>query len=118
MPIPSLDERLAADAKGARIIKALISFRRKSLSSTAKRSLLIAFSAFVCSDDPEAKSVVSSLADKLGFVAIDSGELARAQLVEAVADFIRFQILSMGPGPFATISVHVIPKASEERTKP
>ena len=43
MPIPSLDERFVADAKGARIIKALISFRRKSLSSTAKRSLLIAF---------------------------------------------------------------------------
>ena len=104
MPIPSLDERLAADAKGARIIKASNIIPSKIIELDRETLAPHRVSAFVCSDDPEAKSVVSSLADKLGFVAIDSGELARAQLVEAVADFIRFQILGMGSGPFATIS--------------
>jgi 8-hydroxy-5-deazaflavin:NADPH oxidoreductase len=52
---------------------------------------------------------VSSLAEELGFVSVDSGELERARLVVAVADFIRFQIIGMARGPFAAISVHVVP---------
>ena len=47
--------------------------------------------------------------EELGFVGVDSGELERAQLVEAVGDFIRFQTLAMGLGPFATISVNILP---------
>ena len=46
-------------------------------------------------------------AEELGFVGIDWGALERAQLVEAVGDFIRFQIIGMGLGPFATISLDV-----------
>lgn len=46
-------------------------------------------------------------AEELGFVGIDCGALERAQLVEAVGDFIRFQIIGMGLGPFATISLDV-----------
>jgi 8-hydroxy-5-deazaflavin:NADPH oxidoreductase len=51
---------------------------------------------------------VKELAEELGFVGVDSGELERAQLVESVGDFIRFQIIGMGVGPFATISINVV----------
>jgi predicted dinucleotide-binding enzyme len=54
---------------------------------------------------------VKGLAEELGFVGVDSGELERARLVEAVADFIRFQIISMGLGYFATISIQVVPES-------
>ena len=64
-------------------------------------------SVFLCSDDAQAKFVVKGLAEELGFVGIDCGGLERAQLVETVGDFIRFQIIEMGLGPFATISVNV-----------
>jgi hypothetical protein len=73
--------------------------------------------SFCVAMTPQAKSVVCSLAEELGFVGVDSGELERAQLVEAVADFIRFQILGMSLGPFATISVHLVPHASEGGTQ-
>lgn len=63
----------------------------------------------VCSDDSEAKLVVKRLCEELGFVGVDSGDLERAQLVEAVADFIRFQIVAIGLGMFATISINVLP---------
>ena len=38
-----------------------------------------------------------------------AGELERAQLVEAVADFIRYQIIAIGQGQFTTISMHLVP---------
>jgi 8-hydroxy-5-deazaflavin:NADPH oxidoreductase len=108
-PIPSLAERLATDIPAARVVKAfntipatVIALGRESL--TPHR-----VSAFLCSDDPQAKAVVSTLAEQIGFVGVDSGELVRAQLVEAVADFIRFQIVAMGLGQFATISVNLVP---------
>ena len=66
-------------------------------------------SVFLCSDDEQAKLVVKGLAEELGFVGIDCGALERAQLVEPVGDFIRFQIIGMSLGPFATISLDVAP---------
>jgi 8-hydroxy-5-deazaflavin:NADPH oxidoreductase len=116
-PIPSLAERLAADAKGARVVKAFNTIPSKIIELERENLAPHRVSVFVCSDDPQAKSTVSSLAEELGFVAIDSGELERAQLVEAVADFIRFQILGMGLGPFATISVRLVPNALEGGTQ-
>jgi len=53
--------------------------------------------------------VVNQLAEELGFIGVDCGGLERAQLVEAVGDFIRFQIIGMGLGPLATISLAVVP---------
>jgi 8-hydroxy-5-deazaflavin:NADPH oxidoreductase len=110
MPFPSLAERLAADTKGARVVKAFNTIPSKIIELEREKLAPHRVSVFLCSDDPQAKAVVSGLAEELGFVGVDSGELKRAQLVEAVADFIRFQILGMGLGPFATISVHLLPK--------
>jgi predicted dinucleotide-binding enzyme len=114
MPIPSLAERLAGDVKGARVVKAFNTIPSKIIELDREELAPHRVSVFLCSDDSEAKSVVSRLAEELGFVAVDSGELERAQLVEAVADFIRFQILGMGLGPFATVSVHLVPDALGE----
>jgi 8-hydroxy-5-deazaflavin:NADPH oxidoreductase len=117
-PIPSLAERLAADAQGARVVKAFNTMPSKIIELDWEKLAPHRVSVFLCSDDRQAKSVVGGLAEELGFVSVDSGELERAQLVEAVADFIRFQILGMGLGPFATISVHLVPNASEGKTQP
>jgi predicted dinucleotide-binding enzyme len=117
-PIPSLAERLAADAQGARVVKAFNTIPSKIIELDREKLAPHRISVFLCSDDPQAKAIVSGLAEELAFVSVDSGELEHAQLVEAVADFIRFQILSMGLGPFATISVHLVPNASEGRTQP
>ena len=75
-------------------------------------------SVFLCSDDPSAKSVVKGLAEELDFVGVDCGQLERARLVESVADFIRFQIIGMQRGPWATISLHLIRSDSEPGTQP
>jgi predicted dinucleotide-binding enzyme len=108
-PILSLAERLAADVQGMRIVKAFNTVPAKVIELDREKLAPHRISVFLCSDDRQAKSVVKDLAEELGFVGVDSGELERAQLVEAVGDFIRFQIISMGLGYFATISVSVLP---------
>jgi hypothetical protein len=42
-------------------------------------------------------------------------ELRHARLVEGLGDFIRFMIIGQLQNPYATISVHVLPAASEQR---
>jgi predicted dinucleotide-binding enzyme len=108
-PIPSRAERIAADAPGARVVKAFNTIPAQVLELDRETLAPHRVSVFLCSDDAAAKATVKGLAEELGFVGVDSGELERAQLVEAVADFIRFQIVAMSLGPFATISVHVVP---------
>jgi predicted dinucleotide-binding enzyme len=108
---PSLAERLAADVKGARVVKAFNTIPSKVIELDREDLAPYRVSVFLCSDDPQAKAAVSALAEELGFVGVDSGELERAQLVEAVADFIRFQILGMGLGPSATIAIKIVPES-------
>jgi 8-hydroxy-5-deazaflavin:NADPH oxidoreductase len=117
-PNPSLAERLAADAPGARVVKAFNTMASQVIGLDRDRLAPRRISVFLCSDDSRAKSVVKGLAEELGFVGVDCGELERARLVESVADFIRFQIIGMSRGPWATISVHLIPSALEERSQP
>jgi 8-hydroxy-5-deazaflavin:NADPH oxidoreductase len=65
-------------------------------------------SVFLCADDARAKSIVSGLAEELGFVGVDAGGLERSGLVESLADFLRLQILELGTGPGATLSINVL----------
>lgn len=104
-PTPSLAERLAADIPEAHVVKAFNTMSSKVIELPREQLGPRGVSVFLCSDDPKSKSIVAALAEELGFVAVDSGELERSGLVESVADFIRFQIVAMGTGPFATISV-------------
>jgi predicted dinucleotide-binding enzyme len=107
-PIPSLAEKLAADIPQARIVKAFNTMAAPVLELDRAKLAAHRVSVFLCSDDPAAKTVVGGLAEELGFIPVDSGELERARLVEQVADFIRFQIAGMRRGPFTTISVQQI----------
>ena len=109
-PVPSLAERLAADAPGAYVVKAFNTIPAKVLELDREVLAPHLVSVFLCSDDAAAKATVRGLAEELGLVGVDSGELERAQLVEAVADFVRFQIVAMGLGGFATISVNRVPE--------
>jgi predicted dinucleotide-binding enzyme len=108
-PVPSHAERLAADAAGARVVKAFNTMASQVIELGRDQLARRHISVFLCSDDEHAKSVVNQLAEELGFIGVDCGGLERAQLVEAVGDFIRFQIIGMGLGPFATISLDVAP---------
>jgi 8-hydroxy-5-deazaflavin:NADPH oxidoreductase len=109
IPIPSLAERLAADTPGARLVKAFNTMASQAIELDRETLSRHRVSVFLCSDDEQAKSVVKELVEELGFIAVDSGALERARLVESVGDFIRFQIVEMGLGSFATISVNVVP---------
>jgi predicted dinucleotide-binding enzyme len=108
VPSPSLAERLATDIPDARVVKAFNTMAAQLIELNREALAPHQISVFLCSDDESAKRVVGTLAEELGFVAVDSGELERARLVESVADFIRFQIVGMGRGPFAAISVKVV----------
>ncbi len=116
-PIPSLAEQLAADVPRARVVKAFNTMAAQVIEVGRKQLTPHRVSVFLCADDTQAKSVVRSLAEELGFVGVDSGELERARLVEAVADFIRWQIVRMGLGPRATISVNLMTNPEEEHTR-
>ena len=105
---PSLAERLAEDVPGARVVKAFNTIPAQVLALGRKVLTPHRISAFVCSDDVEAKAVVGDLAEDLGLVAVDSGGLQRARLVETVGDFVRYQIIAMRHGPLATISLQVL----------
>jgi predicted dinucleotide-binding enzyme len=111
-PIPSLAERLAADVPTAHVVKAFNTIPATVIALDRETLTPHGVSVFLCADDSQAKSVVSGLAEELGFVGVDSGTLERAQLVEAVADFIRFQIIEMGRGPFVSIALHPVPEPS------
>ncbi|PYK54568.1 MAG: F420-dependent NADP oxidoreductase [Verrucomicrobia bacterium] len=94
-PVPSHAERLAADAPGARVVKAFNTMASQVIELGQDQLAHRHVSVFL-------------LAEELGFIGVDCGGLERAQLVEAVGDFIRFQIIGMGLGPFATISLAVV----------
>ncbi|MEW6733159.1 MAG: NAD(P)-binding domain-containing protein [Acidobacteriota bacterium] len=112
-PIPSLAEKLAADVPQARVVKAFNTMSSKVIELDRETLASQRVSVFLCSNDAAAKAIVSGLAEELGFIAVDSGELKRARLVEGVADFIRFQILGMRRGFLATISMNILPEPSK-----
>lgn len=97
-------------ALGARVVKAFNTIPARIIELDREKLAPHRVSVFLCSDDPHAKSAVKGLAEELGFVGVDSGDLECARLVEAVADFVRFQIIGMGLGPFATISLNLVPE--------
>jgi 8-hydroxy-5-deazaflavin:NADPH oxidoreductase len=105
-PSPSLAERLAADVRLARVVKAFNTMPARVIELGREILARHRISAFLCSDHADAKAVVEQLAGELGLVPVDAGELEHARLVEAVADLVRLQILARGTGPGTTISLH------------
>jgi 8-hydroxy-5-deazaflavin:NADPH oxidoreductase len=115
--IPSLAEKLAADIPQARVVKAFNTMSAQVIALDQDKLASQNVSVFLCGDDAAAKSIVSNLAEELGFTPVDCGALGHARLVESVADFIRFQIIGMHRGPFATISVTVLPVSADREIK-
>jgi predicted dinucleotide-binding enzyme len=104
-PVPSHSQRLAADVPQARVVKAFNTVAQPVIEIDREQLARHRVSVFVCGDDPTARATVKSLAEELGFVGVDCGPLASAWLVDALADFIRYQIGPMRGGPFTTISL-------------
>jgi hypothetical protein len=68
-------EEVAKLLQGARLVKAFNTMRAGDLRSGAFRSGKDRWAMFVAGDDAEAKSVVASLIEEIGFVPIDTGSL-------------------------------------------
>ena len=73
---------------------------------------------YVAGDDAEAKSLVSGLADELGFKSLDSGGLRNARLLETLADLYRYLAVKGGDGGiglYSHVSAHIVPEAATKR---
>lgn len=101
--VPSLAERIAADAPWARVVKAFNTLPSRVIEMERER--LRGVSVFVCSDDAAAKAAVRELAGDLGFTGVDAGGLEQAGMIETVADAVRFQILAFGRSPTIALSL-------------
>jgi NADPH-dependent F420 reductase len=104
-PVPTFAEQLARDAPAARVVQAFSTVPHRVIELDRAQLAPRRISVFVCSDDDAAKRAVIELANQLGFVGIDCGELARARLVDGVTDFIRYHIAGLGRGPLIAISL-------------
>jgi 8-hydroxy-5-deazaflavin:NADPH oxidoreductase len=60
------------------------------------------------SSSPAVYSLLNSLAQEIGFVAIDGGGLRNARLIEGIADFVRFLAIGQLQNFYTTISVKVL----------
>jgi 8-hydroxy-5-deazaflavin:NADPH oxidoreductase len=76
-------EQVARWAPSARVVKAFNSTGVENMAAPGyglHRTLML-----VCGDDREARQTVRTLAESIGFEAIDAGPLARARLLEPMA---------------------------------
>jgi hypothetical protein len=106
--VPPLDApsmRLAADVPHARVVKAFNGLPAPVLALAPDVLAPQRVSCFLCGDDAAAKDAVAELARAIGLVPIDSGPLALAWMLDAVADFVRMQIGNMGRGMFTALSL-------------
>ncbi|UJB67994.1 NAD(P)-binding domain-containing protein [Acaryochloris sp. 'Moss Beach'] len=111
----SLAEELAADIPNAHVIKAFNTMAQEVFELSPQPLKEHQVSAYVCGDHPAARQTAMTLASEIGFNPIDCGPLRSARLLESLGDFIRFMIGGMKLGPYATLSVNVLPSASERR---
>lgn len=76
-------EEIAGLAPGARVVKAFNTIGAELLASP--RFATQSATMFICGDDAQAKSVVASLAEELGFEVVDAGPLSSAGMLESLA---------------------------------
>jgi 8-hydroxy-5-deazaflavin:NADPH oxidoreductase len=111
----SLAEILAAQVPHAIVVKAFNTMAQEVFELAPAPLNQHHVSAFVASDDAAARQTVMQLATDIGFVAIDSGALRNARLLEGMADFIRLIMIGQQQGPYATLSVNVLPTPTAQR---
>lgn len=111
----SLAEKLAADVPNAHVVKAFNTFAQEVFELSPEPLKEYNVSCFICGEDEQAKKTVMSLAEEIGFSPIDCGSLRNARMIEGLGDFIRLAIGGVQLGPYATISVHKLPEAKQQR---
>lgn len=111
----SLAEKLAADVPEAHVVKAFNTMAQEVFELCPAPLKDYNVSCFICGDNEQAKKTAMTLAEEIGFSALDCGALRSARMIEALGDFIRFAIGGMQLGAYATISVHQLPEAKEQR---
>jgi NADPH-dependent F420 reductase len=79
----SAAEQVARWADGARVVKAFNTTGWQNMANPVYGSH--GLSMLLCGDEPEAKKVVTGLAEQLGFEPVDVGPLRSARYLEAVA---------------------------------
>ena len=111
----SLAETLAEQVPNAKVVKAFNTMAQEVFELSPQPLEQHNVSVFLVGDDAAAKQTVTQLAEEIGFKPLDCGPLRQARLLEGLGDFIRLMIIGQGLGPYATISVHVLPPAEQER---
>ncbi|MBW4687957.1 MAG: NAD(P)-binding domain-containing protein [Komarekiella atlantica HA4396-MV6] len=113
--VQSLAEKLAAEVPNALVVKAFNTMAQEvfELAPTPLKDYEV--SVFVAGDDAQARQVVMSLAEDIGFAPVDCGALRNARMIEGAGDFIRFLLISQLQNPYATISVKILPQAQQQR---
>lgn len=106
---PGLAEVLQSQVPHARVVKAFNTMAQEVFEHQPAALADHRVSAFICGDDSQARAAVSTLARDLGLQPVDCGALRNVRLLEWLGDFIRFMIGGQQLGPYATISVNVLP---------
>ncbi len=113
--LESLAEKLAKNVPNARVVKAFNTMAQEVFELAPEPLKDYGVSVFVAGDDEQARKIVMGLAEEIGFLAVDSGVLRNARLVEGLGDFIRLIMIGQKQGVYATISVNVLPTAQGQR---
>ncbi len=113
--VQSLAEKLAAEVPNAHVVKAFNTMAQEvfELAPTPLKDYDV--SVFVASDDEQARQVVMTLAEEIGFVPINCGGLRNSRLIEGVGNFLRLLAISQLQSPYVTISVKTLPATQQER---
>jgi 8-hydroxy-5-deazaflavin:NADPH oxidoreductase len=93
----SAGEEVARWATGAKVVKAFNTTGAGNMANP--RFGGEAASMFICGDDAAAKKTVASLAEALGFEAVDAGPLSQARLLEPLAMLWISMAYAFGHGP-------------------
>jgi 8-hydroxy-5-deazaflavin:NADPH oxidoreductase len=113
--VKSLAEMLAEQVPQAIVVKAFNTMGQEVFELAPAPLQEHQVSVFVASDDADAKQTVMQLAEEIGFVALDSGGLRNARLIEGIADFVRFLAIGQLQNFYTTISVKVLPTVEQPR---
>ena len=111
----SMAEQLQADVPKAHVVKAFNTLAQEVFEIPPADLRKFNPAIFIASDDAHARQQVGSLAEEMGFNAVDCGNLRNARMLEALADFTRYLIMGKQLGPFTTLAVNVLPAPHKPR---
>lgn len=111
----SLAEKLQVALPRSHVVKCFNTMAQELFEMPVEALRTQGVSAFIATDDDEARRRVAQLASDLGLAPVDMGPLRNARIVEPLGDVIRYLILGAGLGPWATLKVDVLEAAATGR---